>query len=556
MENYSGLGKYKILKSLRATIEDILIDTIEYLTEKFNQNKSVFTAASPFGQILIVIENLTQLVFYYIEDAITELNINEATRVTSIYSLASLAGHNPSRAVSSTGEVSLNINDEAEEIPVDLVIIPNLTRLECVTNGLPYILDLPSDEIKFSLNGKDDGIKLNVRQGIIETQTLTAKGIKLESFSIGSPQNFFIDNFYVNVFVNGEAWTQYRSMLDIPREGKGFITKTGITSGLDIYFGNGSFGLVPNSGAEIIVEYLVTEGPAGNIRTTEPTSVKYTFLDTGFSLIGDEIELNDYISIVTTNPPYFGANPENSELTRLIAPNTSKSFALVNADHYEIVLRKLNLFSLISIYLDEEDDRVLNLFLIPDIRKNFGFAQDYFGANLDRFKMSEYQKEKLLRYIEKTGSKLVSTDIKLVDPVINRYVINTTIIIFDDVSPEIITNEINNTLANYFIDNTRRKRIPKSDLIKAIEEINGVDSVAITIVGEENERARTLDPNAKLVGLDEFNDIIITNNQLPLIRGGFTDRHGNVYDEGISSDESLGAVNIKIPDIVPRPNIK
>ena len=163
MENYSGLGKYKILKSLRATIEDILIDTIEYLTEKFNQNKSVFTAASPFGQILIVIENLTQLVFYYIEDAITELNINEATRVTSIYSLASLAGHNPSRAVSSTGEVSLNINDEAEEIPVDLVIIPNLTRLECVTNGLPYILDLPSDEIKFSLNGKDDGIKLNKR---------------------------------------------------------------------------------------------------------------------------------------------------------------------------------------------------------------------------------------------------------------------------------------------------------------------------------------------------------------------------------------------------------
>lgn len=555
MANYSGLGKYKILKSLRATIEDILVDTIGYLTEKFNQNKSVFTASSPFGQILIVVENLTQLVFYYIEDAITELNINEATRVTSIYSLASLSGHNPSRAVSSTGEISLIINEDAEEIPVDLVIIPNLTRLECENNGLLYILDLPSDEIKFSLNGKDNGIKLNVRQGIIETQTLTAKGVKLESFSIGSPQNFFIDNFYINVFVNGESWTQYRSMLDIPREGKGFIAKTGITNGLDIYFGNGSFGLVPNSGAEIIVEYLVTEGPAGNIRTTDATSVKYKFVETGFSLLGEEIELNDYISIVTTNPPYFGANPENAELTRLIAPNTSKSFALVNADHYEIVLRKLNLFSLISVYLDEFDDRMLNLFLIPDIRKNFGYAQDYFGADLDRFKMSEYQKSELLRYIEKTGSKLVSTDIKLIDPIINRYVINTTTIVFDDVSPEIITNEINNVIADYFIDNTRRKRIPKSDLIKAIEEVNGVDSVAITIVGENNERARRLNPNAQLVGLDEFNDIIIKNNQLPLIRGGFTDRHGNVYVEGISND-SLGAVNIKIQDIVPRPNIK
>ena len=169
--------------------------------------------------------------------------------------------------------------------------------------------------------------------------------------------------------------------------------------------------------------------------------------------------------------------------------------------------------------------------------------------------MSEYQKSELLRYIEKTGSKLVSTDIKLIDPIINRYVINTTTIVFDDVSPEIITNEINNVIADYFIDNTRRKRIPKSDLIKAIEEVNGVDSVAITIVGENNERARRLNPNAQLVGLDEFNDIIIKNNQLPLIRGGFTDRHGNVYVEGISND-SLGAVNIKIQDIVPRPNIK
>jgi hypothetical protein len=207
------------------------------------------------------------------------------------------------------------------------------------------------------------------------------------------------------------------------------------------------------------------------------------------------------------------------------------------------------------VYLDEFDDRMLNLFLIPDIRKNFSVAQDYFGADLDRFRMSEYQKASLLRYLEKAGSKLVSTDTKIVDPIINKYVINTTAIVFDNISPEIITNDINNTLANYFIDNTRRKRIPKSDLVKAIENVPGVDSVAVTIVGENNERARKLDPNAALVGLDEFNDIIITNNQLPLIRGGFTDRHGNVYVEGISQD-SLGAVNIKIRDIVPQPNIK
>ena len=552
MPTNTQLGNYNILKTLRATVEDILLDTIQYLSGRFNQSKSVFTAASPFGQIIIVVENLTQLVFYYIEDAITELNINEATRLTSIYSLASLSGHSPSRATSAIGEISLRINTDAEEFPADYVILPNLTKLTCENNGLTYVLDLPQDEIKFSLNGNDDGIKLNVRQGILETQAVSAKGVPLESFSIGSPQNFFVDNFFVNVYVNGEKWKKYESMLDIPRKGKGYISKTGITNGLDIYFGNNSMGLIPNSGAEIVVEYLVTEGPRGNIRTNDPSSIKYTFNDTGFTILGDEVELNDYVIVNTSQPPYFGANPESSELTRLIAPNQSKSFALVNPSHYEITLRKLNMFSMISVYLDELDNRMLNLFLVPDIRKTFSNSQEYYSADLDRFKLSEYQKSELLKYLEKSGTKLIGSDIKLVDPIITRYVVNLSIIAFDDVPTELIKSDIYSNLGDYFVKNTRRKRIPKSDLIKILEEINGVDSVAVTIISEKNENAKILDSNAELVGLDEFNDIIIKGKDLPLVRGGFSDRYGNNYKEGIPED-SLGAINIKISDIVARP---
>ncbi len=547
-------GNYKIFKTLKATVEDILLDTMQYLSGRFNQSKSVFTAASPFGQILIVIENLSQLIFFYIEDAITELNINEASRLTSIYSLASLAGHNPSRAMSATGEISLSINIDAEEFPVNYVILPNLTRVTCANNGLTYILDLPQDEVKFSLNGDNDGLALNVRQGILETQTVTSQGRALESFSIGSPQNFFIDNFFVNVYVNGEKWKKYESMIDIPRGEKGYIIRTGITSGLDVYFGNNSFGLIPNRGAEIIVEYLVNEGPRGNIRTNDPGTVKFSFEDTGFSILGEEIELNDYVIIDTIHPPFFGANPENSELTRLIAPKTSKSFALVNIDHYEITLRKLNMFSMISVYLDELDRRMLNLFLIPDIRKTFSNPQDYFSADLYRFVLGTYQKSEILRYLEKSGTKLIGTDIKLIDPIITRYVVNTSVIVFDDVSIELIKNDIYSAIGEYFVKNTRRERIPKSDLIKLLEDINGVDSVAITMVAKNNENSKKLNSNAALVGLDDFNDIVIGTNELPIVRGGWTDRYGNEYKEGISED-SLGAVNIKISNIVTRPTM-
>ena len=68
---------------------------------------------------------------------------------------------------------------------------------------------------------------------------MVARGVQLESFSIGNPQNFFIDQFFINIYINGEKWKRYESILDIPRNGKGYIARTGITSGLDLYFGNG-----------------------------------------------------------------------------------------------------------------------------------------------------------------------------------------------------------------------------------------------------------------------------------------------------------------------------
>jgi hypothetical protein len=549
------IEKFKVLKSLNIIVDSIMADTIQYLTTKFNQSKTVFTAASPFGQTILVNENLTQLIFYYIEDSITELNINEATRLTSVYSIASISGHNPSRAVSAVGEISLVTTTEAVDAPSDTVILHNLTRIRCLNNGLTYVLDLPQDEIKFSFSGKDNGTKLAIRQGTVETQTFKSRGFAIQSFSVGSPQNFFIDNFYVNCYVDGEKWKPYDSILDMPRGEKAFIEKTGITSGLDIYFGNGNYGRIPPSGAKIDVEYIVNEGANGNIRTNDPNKVGFEFIDTGFSLLGEEIDLNKYIKIKCTQPPFFGTNPEDSALTRLISPNVSKSFALVNEAHYEIVLRKLKLFSIINVFLDSNDDRILNLFLIPDIRKTFSTGQDYFGADIDRFIMNSYQKNELLKYIEKSGTKLISTDITILDPIPSRYVINVSIIVFDDVTTDIIKRDIYNNLGNFFIQNTRRGRLPKSDLIKIIEEINGVDTVSINIVSDKNETSKKANPTAANVGTDEFNDIITTDFELALIRGGFSDRYGNEYAEGISED-SLGAVNIQIREIVPRPKLK
>jgi hypothetical protein len=53
-----------------------------------------------------------------------------------------------------------------------------------------------------------------------------------------------------------------------------------------------------------------------------------------------------------------------------------------------------------------------------------------------------------------------------------------------------------------------------------------------------------------LVGINNFGDIIIGRNELVIMRGGWEDRYGTVYKEGI--DPSLPcALNVDIAGIIP-----
>jgi hypothetical protein len=191
---------------------------------------------------------------------------------------------------------------------------------------------------------------------------------------------------------------------------------------------------------------------------------------------------------------------------------------------------------------------MINVFLIPDVTQLFLQSSDYFKLPLSNFSLTQFQKNELLKYVERSGTKLVSTDITLLDPILIKYVLNVSIIAFDDVENEIIKTDITDAIGNYFIKLSRNDRVPKSDLISVIEAVNGVDSVSISIVSELNENVFIADPARDpnlYIGLDEFNDIIMKIDEFPVIRGGWKDRYGNVYQEGIS-ESSLGAVNIEI----------
>jgi hypothetical protein len=357
-----------------------------------------------------------------------------------------------------------------------------------------------------------------------------------------------VDNFFVKVYVNGEKWQQYDSIYDMARNAKGYLVKTGISGGIDIYFGNTNFGMAPVPGSEIRVEYLLTSGESGNIREGEDISFKW--IDSGYSITGDEVNLNEALSTNMSGLITFGSNPEPTSLTRLIAPKTSRSYVLANPTNYVIFLQKFNYFSVIDAYttfddLYLDDDNVIYLFLIPDITKRLQNTENYFTVPLKYFSLTPQEEQKVINLIEDSGSKIVTTVVKIVKPIIKKYVINISLIVFEGYSQDVIKNLIISRMSEYFLALRRRDLVPSSDLVKIIENVEGVDSVNVSFLCEANEVSKTADPTAPLIGLDDLGNIVIQKDELSTIRGGWKDRNGIFYDDGIYTDRPC-TVNIVV----------
>ena len=246
-------------------IRGLLNTTYNFLQTTFNQTRNVFTTASAWGQILFVLENLSQLILYFIEDSITELNIYEATRDYSVRSLARIAGYDPARAMAAQGEVAISWNLVSDaQVGGGAVIIPETTRIQCQQNGLPYTLILNGPRVKIPLT-RGNVTKFKIVQGAFLSSTFTGTGRALQSYNVVSKGGVFVDQFYVDVYINDNKWKKYDSLYDIPLEGEGYLCRSGISEGVDIYFGNSNFGKVPAPGSFIKVNYLLTSGFLGNL---------------------------------------------------------------------------------------------------------------------------------------------------------------------------------------------------------------------------------------------------------------------------------------------------
>jgi hypothetical protein len=545
-----------LLQKNKAKISDLIAQTFELIQARYSTSDQLFTVASVWGQIIFVLDNLSQFILYFIEDSITELNINTATRESSVYGLATLAGHDPTRSISAKGECAIKWNGKnLEQVRGGAILLPNFSELKCLNNGKRYFLNVGQDYIRINLEDSNTTY-LSFTEGTRKTVRYTGKGNLLQSFNISSRGTSSIEQFNLEVKVNGEEWKRYDSLYDIPRNGKGFISRSSLISGVDIFFGTVDFGRIPPLGASIDVTYVESSGALGNVRVTESSQVLLEFDGDGVDIFGGDVTLKDVLKIACTIAPQMGASQEPIDLTRILAPKTSRSFVLANPTNYITFFEKFGQFSIIEAFttFDDEyldDDNIIYVILVPNIQLGLKSNESYYDIPPSRFKLTQPQIDRIYQLLDESGQKIVTTEVKIIDPVIKRFVLNVAITIFEGNDPDTIKSQIVNITSDYFLNIRRRDKIPRSDLIAAIEGIEGIDSVSVYFIGEENENAHIQNPDTETIGIDEFGDIIIGQDEIILISGGWEDRNGIYYDTG-SSMQSLSSVNVDVRKLVPK----
>lgn len=539
----------EIFKTSRIKFNELLEDARSFLSFNYSQNDKVYSPASPFGQILTVLIGLASKIFYYIEDSLTELNINTAARKSSIIGLAALTGYNAKGASSSSGHARLYYNGKTfDDASLNQIIIPNYSRVYCPLNNLYYLI-VSNSEIRFSTLDREKNIGVKLVQGELFEQTFTSTGTPLQTFRINERFFEYVDLDTIKVKVNGEQYDRYMSIYDMPFNSPGFLTRYSVGGGLDIIFGNLYHGTVPPEGSTIIVEYIRSAGAVGNL--IDASNVRFDFVEDGYDNFGNSVALGEYCALEVETGLFLGSEPESLDNIKLSAPMHSRSFVLSNTNAYESFLNRMNYFTTVEVFntFDDDnldDDNVVYIFLVPNLKLRIVPTDNYFTAPLNSFLMGEVEKNHLLEAIEGSGQVMIGTEFEIIQPTVKKFVCNIIIDYFEGYSKELIRTTIINSLSNYFIHYTRRDRIPKSDLIAIIEGIDGVDSVNVFFI--EDPANYSIDSNSYI---NNMGDIIIGKKDYPLIRGGFIDRSNVKYLEGLSESKP-SSLNITFNSQVPR----
>jgi hypothetical protein len=538
-----------------------------FLKREYNKASILFSTASPYGQILSVIENLHQLSLLYLKNTITQFDISNPNSLNGriIRNAAIFAGHNPTRAISASGTLKFSLKsniDLEKDIPGGRITILNRTHIKNNTNSYDYSMNLGVDKVTYLITSNYKFFT-PIIQGKWNSKKYTGKGEPLQTIFVSEIGRKDIDNFNIEVIVNGDLWTIKKHIYDLIPDEQACVVRTGFDGGVDVIFGNGGFGKIPDIGSVIEIGYLTTDGSSGNI--FRRTRNDWKFIGDVLDGYGSSIDPERIFDIEIYTDINFGADGESLDFTRSVLPIVSNNFVLALPQQYAYHIKKLGVFSHVNAY---EKSGTIFISITPNVNLFKNQNSNYFNINVNAFILDNYEKSKIDKYLKTGGNIQLTKKYKIVNPKLSYYIANIYVIPYSDASDESVNSQILEKLSSYFLNLSRVDRIPKLDLIRELSSISDIHSVDIQFVSKKNEdyhKKSIIDYQNQLnkyssgqqiapppsdyssnttLGLDPIlGDILFEPDELPIIRGGWSDRN-DIYFSGDIDSNGLKTVNI------------
>jgi len=520
---------------------DKTIDT--YLQKVFNKLGLQYSNSQIFSIIFNGIKGVMQNAMFYIEDAITEQNIETAIRKKSVYSLAKVSGYEPYYGTTATGTIYVYtaINSGLKS-KATKIYITNRTKIVNKSTGLEYMIILNSNKYVIDIAAPLITHEFKIIEGSFKTANYVARGEALERVSVDVAGLF--DREYFTVTVNGETWTQVASLYDMYKDSKTYILNVGYENTFDIIFGNGVYGKIPESGATITIEFLSHSGTNGNISLTDTPKFKFTEL--GYDSLNNQVDLNEFCDIVVKNVVSGGTQSDSIDFVRDMIGCNSRSNVLASEDNFRLFFKRFAFIGQVNCWSDT-NSMIINAVCTSNIMSTIKEYDDYYKLQPKDLILSENYKAMILNTLNNTNKAWAGITLNFEDPAIRRFGIICYLKTSNVYSRSLVEEHIKNAIAAYFISlNDNTLFIPKSDIITAIlnsdSEIISIDIDFISELAEEcfktgyyyTKELKLINEKYKYVqkkifyeaetspGLDNFGNIALgTNLEIPMICGGF-----------------------------------
>ena len=532
-------------------IKDIQFQKIFEGFEQYLQNSigavTEVNKSSIFGQLITILSGVVNNTILYIEDALTEQNKYTAQRKKSVYGLAAQSGYVPSYG--RAAGVWVQLQHKANNSQTQDIIIQDKTKIISTQNGMYYCLSLGKPAITIDCSRGLETEYLYAVQGNFESQTFVGSGGEL--YSINMRYTGYLDTDYLQVYVNGERWTQAASMYDMLPMEKAYTYKYNPVQGIDIMFGNEHHGRPIYENDNIEVQYLLHDGEAGNL-TYDPNTY-FVFSRPLQNTNGEEVSGNEIFDIkfATKDAVASGSNSEPIEQVRQMIGFNSRSLVLADSNNYKSFINKFSFCGYNRTWSEPGSMIVKSL-----VMRNYALAmkdgKDYFNLQDKDFILSDIQKASIKNAIISSNMQLAGTIYDIIDMDLCKYAMYVYVKLKDSLTDKhVVTEKIKNAVGDFFGDVYSDSYIPKSDIIMTIKDnVAEVDGVNIYLLSQKNEEAlfngkyikkdykydpltgtykdtsRTIylapDENPNL-GLDAHGNILIeADHEFPVLMGGWT----------------------------------